>query len=157
MKPRKINSPESKIRVISIEREAMEVEDLRKAKNGLKKSRMFFFLSGSEMSTLENPPHREYRKIITDILETLGLDPEMKFHWDRLAGNAAEPTLPGFVLDGDFNHNICILYADAEEAEGQPKEDVQVVKTDGFVIFQPKEVEVENSNLEGLEVSIVAA
>ena len=133
MKPRKINSGDSKIRILEFRRDSMESGELRRAKLGQKKSRMYFFLRGEGLfENLLNRrfrPHVEYRKIAGDIFEQLGLDPKMKFHWDRYAGCAMCPCSPGFVLEGDFNHDIFVDYAIPS----------QVTELDGFVLVNKKE------------------
>lgn len=133
MKPRKINSGDSKIRILGFVRHEMDSREMKKAKAGRKKTRMYFDPVGENV--IENlvarrfRPHNEYRKVAGDIFEKIGLDPEMKFHWDRYAGCAMCPCSPGFVLEGDFNHDIWVDYA-------LPS---QVREIDGFVIVNEKE------------------
>lgn len=144
MKPRKINSGDSKIRILEFRRDPMESIEIRRS-SGQKKSRMYFFPQGENviesLITRNFRPHSEYRKIAGDIFEQLGLDPKMKFHWDQYAGCASCPCSPGFVLEGDFNHDIFVDYAlpsQVTEAGGfveVNKKKAPVVATfEGFVV-----------------------
>lgn len=147
MKAREINSGDSKIFIVGFERRVMDSHELRKAKLGQKKSRMFFFPMGEtvleNLAERRNRPQNEYRKVTGDILDKLGLDKDMKFHWDTYAGCAQCPCSPGFVLEGDHNHNIFVDYADPS----------QVIEHDGIVEVKAPEIVTPPFEMpEGLEL-----
>jgi hypothetical protein len=125
MKSIEMNSVDSKIHVLTFECKPMSESDLKKAKNEKKKSRMFFSALGENifenLTSRNSHPHREYRKVVADILKKLGLDPSMKFHWDVFAGCATCACSPGFVLEGDFNHNIFVSYTTVVKVEEEQK------------------------------------
>jgi len=147
MKAREMNSKDSKIYIVGFDRRMMDSHELRKAKLGLKKSRMFFFPMGEtiieNLVSRRSRPHNEYRKVTGDILDKLGLDKDMKFHWDQKAGCTCGCS-PGFVLEGDHNHNIFVDYADPS----------QVIEHDGIIEVRKPKVEVPPFDLpEGLELA----
>lgn len=105
---------DAKIKVVGVVVEDMTPEDLRKAKKGLKKARLYFAPEGEVPGAKR--PKVLFRQVFDEVFEKAGIARPEVITWDPLAGNALEPTDPGFVLDGVFNKNIRVTYAAAEEA-----------------------------------------
>jgi len=114
-----------KIKVVDVVVEEMSTDDLKKAKKGLKKSRLYFAPEG-EVSEAKRPKVL-FRQVFDEVFEKAGIAKPEVVMWDPLAGNAKAPTDPGFVLDGVFNQNIRVTYAAAEAEEPKAEEPAEEV------------------------------
>ncbi len=103
-----------KIKVVEVKVQPMDTGDLRKAKNGKKKARMYFFPKGENV--LENlvartfRPKVLYRTVFDEVFEKASVGKPERITWDQYAGCAMCPCSPGFVLDGIFNVSIYVTY-----------------------------------------------
>jgi len=82
------------------------------------KARVYFWPKGESVwENLENRrsrPHKEYRKLIPEVLERIGADPEaVKLSWSQKAGCSCGCS-PGFIADGLSGFSVHVDVALAE-------------------------------------------
>lgn len=90
-----------------------------------KKTRVYVYFSNETVS--ENFVERRWRPIdemselMPQILESVGLDPEMKFRWSQKAGCSCGCS-PGFILGDHFGSEIFVVFQwEPETKEEQEK------------------------------------
>ena len=68
-----------------------------------KHSRLYFFHEretlGENLFNRRHRSHREYRKLLPEVLERAGLPANTKAKWSQYAGCSMCPCSPGFILD----------------------------------------------------------
>lgn len=98
----------------------MKVKAYPKHEERSQNSRLYFdheneFVWDNLMSRWDRP-HREYRKLIPQVFEQLGIDPNKhKVKWSQYAGCFMCPCSPGFIIEGlhnGQNYNVTLEEGD---------------------------------------------
>jgi len=133
------------VKVLKVEVHPMDKEELRRAKNGWKKARLYFHLKNEnvlmDLVGRSFRPKVLFRKVFDEVFEKAGIERPKRITWDQYAGCASCPCSPGFVLDGVFNLNIYVDY-EGEAVTEEGKEEYEALKKVAEQVTPPKEEEV---------------
>ena len=95
------------------------------------KTRIYFHLEGEtlqeNMINRTTRPYTEYRKLLPQVYEMAGINPDAKARWSKHAGCTMCPCSPGFILGYTLGIDIHVTVTDVPATTGGPDRDIRAM------------------------------